>query len=53
MKISMKYNPYKVETQLWLNNENLMETTKFGAFKHDRLQVWIERLIPDASRRIK
>jgi GTPase Era involved in 16S rRNA processing len=47
MNISMKYNPYKVETQLWLNNdENLMETTKFGAFKHDRLQVWVERLFP-------
>uniref|UniRef100_UPI003F490666 dynamin family protein n=1 Tax=Niallia taxi TaxID=2499688 RepID=UPI003F490666 len=46
MDISMKYNPYKVETQLWLNNENLMETTKFGALKHDRLQVWVERLFP-------
>ncbi|KOO48164.1 dynamin family protein [Priestia koreensis] len=46
MNILMKYNPYKVETQLWFNNENLMETTKLGAFKHDRLQVWVERLFP-------
>ncbi|MDT0160663.1 dynamin family protein [Bacillus sp. AG4(2022)] len=46
MNISMRYNPYKVETQLWINSENLMDTTKFGAFKHDRLQVWVERLFP-------
>ncbi|PED57379.1 GTPase [Bacillus anthracis] len=46
MNISMKYNPYKVETQLWIDSENLMETTKFGAFKHDRLQVWVEKLFP-------
>ena len=47
----MKYNPYKVETQLWFNNENLMET-KFGAFKHDRLQEWVENN-SDANRRVK
>lgn len=42
----MKYNPYKVETQLYMDNENLMNSTKFSAFKNERLQVWIERLFP-------
>ncbi|WP_422122326.1 dynamin family protein [Planococcus sp. X10-3] len=46
MKINMTYNPYKVETTLWIADENFMETTKFEKFKHDRLQVWIENLFP-------
>lgn len=46
MKIDMTYNPYKVETTIWIANENIMETTKFAKFKYDRLQVWIENLFP-------
>lgn len=46
MELVMRYNPYKVETQLYVNNENLMESTKFSAYKNERLQVWIEKLFP-------
>lgn len=46
MNINMTYNPYKVETALWILDENIMETTKFEKYKHDRLQVWIENLFP-------
>ncbi|MFM9532560.1 dynamin family protein [Lysinibacillus sp. IITD104] len=46
MKVTMKYNPYKVETQLYVDNENLMDSTKFSAYKNERLQVWIEILFP-------
>lgn len=46
MKINMTYNPYKVETTLWIEAENIMETTKLAKYKHDRLQVWIENLFP-------
>lgn len=46
MKVVMQYNPYKVETQLYVDNENLMESTKFSAYKNERLQVWIEKLFP-------
>lgn len=46
MKIVMKYNPYKVETHLQVDGQNLMEGTKFSAYKNERLQVWIEKLFP-------
>lgn len=46
MKVTMKYNPYKVETQILLEDENIMESTKFSAKKNERLQVWIEKLFP-------
>lgn len=42
----MKYNPYKVETQLYVDSEDLMNSSKLTAYKNERLQVWIERLFP-------
>ncbi len=46
MRVTMKYNPYKVETQLSLDSDNLMVSSKFATFKNERLQVWVERLFP-------
>lgn len=46
MRVTMKYNPYKVETQLSLDSNNLMVSSKFATFKNERLQVWIEKLFP-------
>ncbi|MEW4309215.1 dynamin family protein [Rossellomorea marisflavi] len=42
MKVTVKYNPYKVETQIWVNGEEFMAKTKLEAYKHERLQVWVE-----------
>jgi len=46
MKVTMKYNPYKVETSIIVDDENLVETTKISAYKKERLQVWIDKLFP-------
>lgn len=46
MKVTMKYNPYKVETSIVVDDENLVETTKISAYKKERLQVWIDKLFP-------
>lgn len=44
--VSMKYNPYKVETNLVTDNLNLMHKTKFDKFQGSRLQAWVEELFP-------
>lgn len=45
-KISMKYNPYKVETSLKTDTLDLMSETKFDKYQGSRLQVWVEDLFP-------
>lgn len=44
--VTMKYNPYKVETTLYSDDLNLMNETKFDKFQGSRLQVWVEELFP-------
>lgn len=44
--VLMKYNPYKVETNLVTDNLNLMHKTKFDKFQGSRLQAWVEELFP-------
>lgn len=46
MKVVMKYNPYKVETHLKVDQNDLMQDSKLSIYKNERLQVWIESLFP-------
>ncbi|MFB5089467.1 dynamin family protein [Psychrobacillus sp. PGGUH221] len=46
MNISMKYNPYKLETMLATADLDLMKETKFSKYQGERLQVWVEHIFP-------
>lgn len=45
-EILLKYNPYKVETNIVIDGEEIKEDSYLSQYKNDRLQVWIENLIP-------
>lgn len=45
-EILLKYNPYKVETSIKIDGEEIKEDSNLSQYKNERLQVWIENLIP-------
>jgi GTPase Era involved in 16S rRNA processing len=45
----MKYNPYKVETELYTDDFNFIEDSKLSKYKYERLQVWVEELFPSIT----
>lgn len=45
-EILLKYNPYKVETNIYIDKEELKEDSYLYKYKNERLQVWVENLIP-------
>jgi GTPase SAR1 family protein len=51
-EIFIKYNPYKVETSIILDDIDLTESGSLSHFKNERFQVWIEQLIPILSNEI-
>lgn len=44
-EVYLKYNPYKVETQIWIDGEEIGEDSQLYAFRKDRLQVWLDQLV--------
>jgi predicted GTPase len=47
MKIKMKYNPYKIESSIFIDEIDIMgHDQSLSHWKNDRLQVWVESLIP-------
>ncbi|UVI31962.1 dynamin family protein [Paenibacillus spongiae] len=44
--VSIKYNPYKVESFISLNGREITEDSKLHIYKNERLQVWVEKLGP-------
>ncbi|WEA45437.1 dynamin family protein [Priestia aryabhattai] len=45
-KIFIKYNPYKVETNITFEDRELTNESIMSQFKYERFQVWIEQLVP-------
>lgn len=45
-EIILKHNPYKVESTITIDGENIKEDSYLSKYKNERLQVWIENLIP-------
>lgn len=45
-KIFMRYNPFTVETEIQVNDKEISSQSKLYTFKNERLQVWLDQLIP-------
>jgi len=45
-EVYIKYNPYKVETSIILDDKDLTETASLRHFKTERLQIWLDQLVP-------
>lgn len=43
-EVYLKYNPYKVETKIWIDNEELTNSSKLSPFFQERLQMWVDQL---------
>ncbi|KYH31390.1 GTPase Era [Clostridium tepidiprofundi DSM 19306] len=48
-EVFIKYNPYKVETIIKIDGQDIASGSKLASFKHERLQVWLDQLIPELS----
>ncbi|MGG1639106.1 dynamin family protein [Paenibacillus sp. NRS-1760] len=44
-EVFIRYNPYKVETQIYYDNEAISQDSQLAKFKNERLQVWLDQLI--------
>ncbi|BCG58114.1 dynamin family protein [Paenibacillus sp. URB8-2] len=44
-EVFIRYNPYKVETQILYDNEEISQESQLAKFKNERLQVWLDQLI--------
>ncbi|GIP45120.1 hypothetical protein J45TS6_35790 [Paenibacillus sp. J45TS6] len=44
-EVFIRYNPYKVETQIMYDNEEISQESQLFKFKNERLQVWLDQLI--------
>lgn len=44
-EVFIRYNPYKVETQIRYDNEEIGQESQLAKFKNERLQVWLDQLI--------
>lgn len=45
-EVVIRYNPYKVETQIIVDGKEMNHNNRLNSFKKERLQMWIEQLIP-------
>lgn len=45
-KVSLKYNPYTVESEIAIDGVDVQSPNKLFDLKRERIQVWIENLIP-------
>ena len=45
INVFLKYNPFTVESSITVDGEE-MTSSKLSAFRHERLQVWLEKLFP-------
>ena len=45
-KVSLRYNPYTVETEIAIDGVDVQSPHRLFDLKRERLQVWIENLIP-------
>jgi GTPase Era involved in 16S rRNA processing len=43
-EVFLRYNPYKVETKLWIEEEELSNSSKIAPFFQERLQMWVDQL---------
>ena len=44
--VFLKYNPFTVETTILINGRDIGDESKLANFKHERLQMWLDQLIP-------
>lgn len=44
-EVYIRYNPFKVETQILYDNEEISLESKLAKFKNERIQVWLDQLI--------
>lgn len=42
----LKYNPYTVESVMRINNRNISEMSKLHGLHSERLQLWLDNLLP-------
>lgn len=45
-KFKLKYNPYTVESVMKINNKEITENSKLFNKKNERMQIWLENLLP-------
>ncbi|MDU2239225.1 MAG: dynamin family protein [Paenibacillus sp.] len=45
-QVFFKYNPYKLESFITYNDKSISEDSKLYPFLNERLQVWMDRLVP-------
>ncbi len=48
-EIFINYNPYKVESIIQIDGEDIGRDSKLCSFENERLQVWIDQLIDNLS----
>ncbi|KRE50631.1 dynamin family protein [Paenibacillus sp. Soil724D2] len=44
-EVFLRYNPYKVETKILFDGENISQDSRLVKFYNERLQVWLDQLI--------
>ncbi|CAM4489822.1 GTPase SAR1 family protein [Paenibacillus endophyticus] len=44
-EVFIRYNPYKVETTILYDNEEINQDSQLAKYKNERLQVWLDQLI--------
>lgn len=44
--VFLKYNPFSVETNILINEKEVNEMSKLASFRFERLQMWLQQLVP-------
>lgn len=44
--VSIKYNPFTVETEIIINGKSMDEISRLSKFVNERLQMWLDQLLP-------
>lgn len=44
IKVLLKYNPYLVETYVYINEIEVAENSELYKYKNERLQLWVDKL---------
>lgn len=45
-KVSLKYNPYTVESKITIDGQEVQAPNKLYDLRNERIQVWIDQLLP-------
>lgn len=45
-KVSLKYNPYTVESKITVDGQEVQSPNKLYDLRNERIQVWIDQLLP-------